>query len=61
MSDWSWPQFVVLLVVLIGAVESCYKAFKNPRMTSGGVTIVAFIVVAYYTFYAYVLHVGGFW
>jgi hypothetical protein len=56
-----WPQFTVLVLSVLGLVYMITKAAKEPKLSAEHATWVIFGWIAYYAFYAYVLHAGGFW
>lgn len=58
---WFWPQYVMAVLYAFSMLNGCVETLRNKKLSSIGVTLTMFLVVAVYVMSAWVLHCGGFW
>lgn len=56
-----WPEYAVIAGSILAFVYQIAKLVKDREVTSGGVAGYALAFLAYYAFYFWTLHEGGFW
>ena len=57
----SWPQWVMIAVLLVGIAGKWVDLIRNRKLSSAGATFVGFAWAAYFCAFAGLLHAGGFW
>lgn len=57
----TWQQIVVLAFLLFGLINTTYTYAKAKEISAGWVAIAVILQLGISSFYAWVLHSGGFW
>ncbi|HEY4266780.1 MAG TPA: hypothetical protein VGM94_01180 [Galbitalea sp.] len=61
MNDFGWPQWTVIITLVIMFVWFSVNELRDWRKSAGQVTAIILGYLGYIAFFAYVLHAGGFW
>jgi hypothetical protein len=57
----TWEQWTIAIILFMSAVNGVSTAVKDPKLSSGGTTILIFFALGLVVGEALVLHSGGFW